>query len=230
MAEGGGRIALAQLQGKNEDLLLHTLQLIQYLLTVTQNVNSFIELAIVDKIISLVQGSGIVGVFFPDKLLLIICQIARMLIEAVEETKTTFLHHLDLFYNLCISARKNYQPSEALILEVFNFCLKLIAGDLAAKRKFGELFLEMIVDKVKSRKITISDLKSRTLSLLLIVIKEVEGISHKIRKDSDFISVIHEWSQDFKDKGSMLLSLLDSNEGKEEDSKEKEKDKKKKKK
>ena len=210
MNEGCGKICLDNLNGKSEELLLHTLQLIQLLLTVTQNVNAFVNLGIVDEILRLLNESGIIGVFFSDKILIMICYISRLIVESNSDTKKKFLNKLDIFYRLFTVQRQNYIPDQNLHLEIFNFCLKLITGDNAAKTEFANQFTDTIINQIKSGKITINALKSRALTLLIVVVRDVDNIAMKLKGDNDFEEIISEWMQDFKDKCTELMSLIKS--------------------
>jgi len=215
MGEGAGQIALNNLNSKCEELLFNSLLLMQYLCTVTQNISQFVQIGIVDELIKFLKGSGIVGVFFSDTILRIACQICRMIIETMEESKPAFLANLDVFYNILTTERAGYRQTEHLKLDIFNFCLKLISGDSTGKRKFGEKFADVILagvddDEKNEKKFTISDLKSRALSLLIILFKDVDGIASKVKLPPNFLPSLEGWTADFKDKGEMLSGLIEA--------------------
>jgi hypothetical protein len=221
MQEGGGKMALEHVEHcKAEDLLMHSLQFISTLITVSQNVAGFLEEGIVAKFLSILEGSGIVGVYYPDRILIIIFKMARTIIENMEETKKTFLSNLKIIYNIFAASRTHYTPSEALQLEVLNFCLKLCAGDSSAKRKFGEMFMDLMMERAKDGKFTISDLKQRSIAIFIMLLKDVEEMSLKVKDDDIFENRVADWAQDYAERGQFLMQLLEK--ANEEEKKEEE--------
>ena len=202
----GDDIIVQHLDSKDEDLLLHTLQLLEYLMLVPQNVQTFLAKDVFNKILSILRGSGIAGVVYSDILLTIACQIFYLIVSNADSYKAYDEEETDVIMNLFELGR--IEPiSDILVAEILNLLLyRLADNETRAIEDIGQKCLEKILKKFKGKVFRTKDLKSKILSFFLCF-KNSENMM-SIIKDAEIVEDIKELGPEHGQKANKLLKEI----------------------
>jgi len=206
MAEGGD-IILARLEARDEDLLLYSLQLLEYLMTVSQNISLFVAKDAISKVIKILEGSGIVGVWYSDKVLTIVVQILRVIISNMEEYKKLLNDHIDLIVGIFNCKKPGYKISDQLAIEIMNlYLLKLMDKDNLGIQTIGQKLLPHILQLFKEDLFKTKDSIDKVLTFFYGFKNSEEMI--KLMKEAGIDAKLKELSGDHPKKAPALRQEL----------------------
>ena len=202
----GDDIIVQHLNSKDEDLLLHTLQLLEYLMLVPQNVQTFLAKGVFNKILGILRGSGIAGVVYSDRLLTIACQILNLVISNADSHKAYDEEETDVIMNL-FELERAEPISDILVAEILNLLLiRMADNETRAIEDIGQKCLDKILDKFKDKVFRTKDLKTKILSFFLCF-KNSESMMSKI-KDANIADDIKLLKPEHGQKASKLLKEI----------------------
>jgi len=203
----GDEIIIMHLSPKDEDLLKYTLQLLEYLMLVNQNVQTFLSKGVDKKIFEILEGSSIPGVLYSDEVLTLACQVLGLIVSNVEEYRRLIIDKIDLIMGL-FDLERTRPISEALVAEIMNlFLIKMSDKDQGAIDFIGFRCLDVFFKKLRDDFFKTKDMQNRILTFLLRF-KESEEIMIKIRL-ANIVPKIREFMRDQKTKATALLKEIE---------------------
>lgn len=213
--EGGGAVALANLNSRDETLLRYSLQLVMSLCSIYQNIENFIKYGLVTKLLSILYGTKVPGTAYSVKVISLVLQIIRIIIGQTDSKFQEIEDNLLFFVN---SLDNEYANCEDVEIEMLGLLKKMAMKNIICKKKIGGCMIKNILEKM-AKKSTTKSLKiiDQYLQLLCILMKDSEPAFLEEMMKNDAKTVLKDYTSKTQSDPSIykqvkfLASLLAKN-------------------
>jgi hypothetical protein len=149
--EEGADIVISRIDTVEMTLLKYSLMIIQYLMTISQNVAKFVAKGAHFKLMNLLSGSGIVGVWYDDTVLVILLQTLRVIVTNMEELKKEIITaNIESLAKIHQCPKEKYKMNVELSMEIMNLCLMVLNDkDIKLTAEIGQKILPYVIKQYK---------------------------------------------------------------------------------